>query len=48
MVDLGEYAGAVLLAYGVSLAMLAALVGWSVVRNRRVKAELARMEGRDG
>lgn len=45
MPDLGDYAGPVLLAYGVSLVLLGGLVAWSVLRNARVKAELARQEG---
>ncbi|MEO0915236.1 MAG: heme exporter protein CcmD, partial [Pseudomonadota bacterium] len=47
MPDLGDYAGPVLLAYGVSLVLLGGLVVWSLVRNARVKAELARQEGRE-
>ncbi len=44
MPDLGAYAGPVLLAYGASLVLLGGVVIWSVVRNARVKAELARQE----
>jgi heme exporter protein D len=49
MPDLGKYAVAVLSAYGISLASLAVIIGMSVVRYRRVKAALDRVEqGRDG
>ncbi|WP_088625675.1 heme exporter protein CcmD [Oceanicola sp. 22II-s10i] len=44
--DLGKYAGAVLSAYGVSLALLVALVAVSLIRARRVKAQLDEVEGR--
>ena len=47
--DLGRYAVEVLSAYGVSLALLLALTGWSWSRWRRVKTEMERVErGRDG
>ncbi len=42
--DLGRYAGTVVAAYGISLALLAGLVGLSVLRNVRVRRALARME----
>ena len=49
MPDLGTYAGAVLSAYGISLALLAGLVGLSFWRARAVKMRLDRAEqGRDG
>lgn len=49
MPDLGRYAVEVLSAYGVSVALLLALTGWSWSRWRRVKAEMERVErGRDG
>lgn len=49
MPELGKYAVAVLSAYGISLILLAAIIGMSVVRYRRVKAALERVErGRDG
>lgn len=49
MPDLGKYAGAVLSAYGISLLLLAGLIGVSLWRARRVKAQLDRAEqGRDG
>ncbi|MDO6587576.1 heme exporter protein CcmD [Salipiger sp. 1_MG-2023] len=44
--DLGKYAFAVLTSYGLSLGLLFALVGVSVARARRVKAELAKIEQR--
>ena len=47
--ELGKYAGAVLSAYGLSLLLLAGLVGFSMWQARRVKARLDRAEqGRDG
>ena len=49
MPDLGVYAGPVLAAYGISIALLALIVGISVRRYRRLRVELARVErGRDG
>jgi heme exporter protein D len=47
MPDLGTYAATVLAAYGVSLALLAALVAGSLRRAARVKRELAAIEARD-
>jgi heme exporter protein D len=51
--DLGRYAVTVLAAYGVTFALIAGLVGLSVLRGARVRRELARAErqnagGRDG
>ena len=46
MPDLGKYAETVLSAYGVSLALLAVLILWVVLRARRVKAELEAVEAR--
>ncbi len=46
MPELGKYAGAVLSAYGASLAILAALVLASIRRGRRIKADLDEVEGR--
>jgi heme exporter protein D len=47
--ELGKYAAEVLSAYGVSLALILGLCGWSWRRYRRVKAEMDRIErGRDG
>lgn len=48
MPDLGGYAVYVLAAYGVSLALIVALVALTFVRARRVRAELARIEGPRG
>jgi heme exporter protein D len=42
--DLGKYAVEVLSAYGVSLFFLAALVGLSWRRSRRVRAQLEQVE----
>ncbi|EIE49698.1 hemagglutination activity protein [Salipiger aestuarii] len=44
--DLGKYAFEVLTSYGVSLGLIALLVGVSVARARRVRAELAKVEKR--
>ena len=44
--DLGKYAVYVLSSYAVSLLLIAALVGLSVLRARRVKAELDKVEAR--
>lgn len=46
MPDLGRYGFTVLAAYGVTLALLAALVGLSLWRSRRVARDLARQEER--
>lgn len=46
MPDLGRYGFTVLTAYGVTLALLVALVGLSLWRSRRVARDLARQEGR--
>ncbi len=49
MPDLGQYAAAVLSAYGISLLLLAGLVAVSFWRARNIKVQLARAEqGRDG
>ena len=42
--DLGKYADTVLAAYGVSIALLVAIVVLSVLRGRKVRAEMARVE----
>jgi len=47
MPDLGDYAGPVLGAYGVSIAILMVIVGLSVVQARRMRARLREMEARD-
>lgn len=44
MPDLGKYAVEVMSAYGVSLALLGALVALTVARGRRARADLARAE----
>lgn len=44
MPDLGKYATEVLLAYGVSLALLAVLVLLTLARGRKVRAELRAFE----
>ena len=44
MIELGKYAGTVLAAYGVSLALLAGLVWHSVAANARARRELERQE----
>ncbi|MDW4496708.1 heme exporter protein CcmD [Sulfitobacter sp. D35] len=44
--DLGKYAVAVLSAYGASFVLLALLVGLTLRRGRKVRAELDRIEGR--
>jgi heme exporter protein CcmD len=46
MPDLGTYATEVLLAYAVSLGLIAALILWSWTRSRRVKRDLAALETR--
>ncbi|HBM58512.1 MAG TPA: heme exporter protein CcmD [Citreicella sp.] len=46
MPDLGKYAVAVLGSYGVSLAMIGALVWHSIARARRARAELDKVEAR--
>jgi len=44
MPDLGKYAVEVMLAYGISLCLLALLVGISWAKARRVKSELTARE----
>ncbi|WP_086052103.1 heme exporter protein CcmD [Pseudoruegeria sp. SK021] len=48
MPELGKYAGEVLSAYGISLALLAVLVAVSLARGRRVRAKLRAYEDRKG
>lgn len=48
MPDLGRYAVAVLSSWGVSLALLAGLVGWTLWQGARVRDALARAEARAG
>ncbi len=45
MPDLGRYAFHVLAAYGVTLALIAALVGLTAWQSRRVRMRLERIEG---
>lgn len=44
--ELGKYAGAVLSSYGVSLALLAVIVGGSLRRSARVKRALEEIENK--
>lgn len=44
MPDLGKYADAVLSAYGVSIALLIAIVAISILRGRKVRAEMQAAE----
>jgi heme exporter protein D len=44
MPDLGKYAGTVLSAYGVTLALLTLLIAVTVWRSRQVKARLRALE----
>lgn len=44
MPDLGKYAFEILMSYGLSLGLLAVLIGGSVWQARRVKVALARIE----
>ncbi len=46
MPDLGKYAETVLSAYGVSIVLILALVGLSLWRGRRIRAEMERIEKR--
>ena len=48
MIDLGKYAGTVLAAYGVSLALLAGIVVQSLLRNARARRALEAEEPRRG
>jgi heme exporter protein D len=51
MPDLGKYADTVLSAYAASIALLVAIVVLTLVRGRRVRAEMAKIEAkarRDG
>lgn len=45
MIELGKYAQPVLLAYGVSLTLLALLIWQSLARNARARRALAEQEG---
>lgn len=44
--DLGKYAETVLSAYGISILLLIALVGVSLWRGRKVRAEMEKVEKR--
>lgn len=46
MIDLGKYAGAVLGAYGLSLALLAGVIWQTLAANARARRELERQENR--
>ena len=46
MPDLGKYAEAVLSSYAISLGLIVALVVLSILRARKVKAQLAEVEAR--
>jgi heme exporter protein D len=46
MPDLGKYADAVLSSYAVSIVLILALVAFSVVRARKVRAQLDEVERR--
>ena len=46
MIDLGKYAADVLLAYGISLGLIVCLIGLSMYRAKRMKADLAAAEAR--
>lgn len=45
MIELGKYAGTVLMAYGVSLALLVGIVAQTIRANARAKAALENHEG---
>jgi heme exporter protein D len=42
--DLGKYAGTVLSAYAATIVLLVILVGWTLYRGRKVRAEMAELE----
>lgn len=44
MIELGKYAGTVLAAYGVSLALLAGLIWHTIAANARARRDLERQE----
>ena len=44
MIELGKYAGTVLAAYGVSLALLVGLIWHTIVANARARRDLERQE----
>lgn len=44
--ELGKYAGAVLTSYAASLGLIAVLVGWVMMRARRMRRALEQVETR--
>lgn len=48
MPDLGKYAVAVLSSYGVTVVLLAAVVGLTLWQGRRIKRQLEEVEARQG
>lgn len=44
MPDLGKYAFEILMSYGLSLGLLAGLIGFSLWQSRKIKAALERIE----
>ena len=48
MPDLGKYTFAVLASYGVTIALLAALIGQSLWRSARLRRALREVEARQG
>jgi heme exporter protein D len=46
--DLGKYATVVLGSYGVTIALLVLLVGWTLWKGARVKTALREIEARQG
>ena len=48
MIDLGKHTGAVLSAYGISLAMIAVLIAVTLIQSRKVKRRLEEVERNDG
>ncbi len=44
--DLGKYTDTVLSAYGASVVLLVALVAFSILRGRKVRAEMEKIEQR--
>ncbi|WP_420586741.1 heme exporter protein CcmD [Ruegeria sp.] len=44
--DLGKYADTVLWSYAASIALLVLLIGYSIARGRRVRAEMEKIEER--
>ncbi len=48
MIELGKYATEVLSAWGISLGLIAGLVWISLRRDRKIRAELARVEKTHG